>query len=106
MGLFYPHQELEYIDSYIDPGVVYDYCIESFNECGESLWSCDTGFSSAYLGDANFDGYVDVLDVVMLVNFILSTEEPTDEQIFWLDINQDSFLNVQDVVLIVNIILD
>ena len=42
----------------------------------------------------------------MLVNFIILTEEPTDEQIFWLDINQDSFLNVQDVVLIVNIILD
>ena len=106
MGLLYPHQALEYIDSYVDPGVVYNYCIESFNECGDSLWLCDTGFSSAYLGDANFDGYVDVLDVVMLVNFILLTDEPTDDQFFWLDINQDNFLNVQDVVLIVNIILD
>ena len=42
----------------------------------------------------------------MLVNFILLTDEPTDDQFFWLDINQDNFLNVQDVVLIVNIILD
>jgi len=39
------------------------------------------------------------------VNFILSIEVPSEDQLFWLDINQDNNLNVQDVVLIVNIIL-
>jgi hypothetical protein len=85
---------------------VYDYCVESYNECGESTWTCDEGFSGAYLGDSNFDGSIDVLDVVTLVNFILLVETPTEDQLFWVDINQDGSLNVQDVVLIVNIILD
>ncbi len=105
MTLLYPHQNLEYIDTFIEPGLIYDYCIEAYNECGDSSLACDSGFSSAYLGDGNFDGSIDVLDVVTLVNFILSIEVPSEDQLFWLDINQDNNLNVQDVVLIVNIIL-
>ena len=106
LGLVYPHLDSEFIDEYTDSGVIYNYCIESYNECGESSWSCDEGFNGAYLGDSNFDGNIDVLDVVTLVNFILLTNNPTDIQSFWLDINQDESLNVQDVVLIVNMILD
>ena len=66
---------------------------------------CDQGFSGLYLGDSNFDGNIDVLDVVTLVNIILLVNEPNDDQVFWLDMNQDAMLNVQDVVLLVNIIL-
>ena len=106
ISLVYPHQDLEYIDIYAEPGIIYNYCIESYNDCGNSQWVCDTGFSGSYLGDSNFDGSIDVLDVVTLVNFILSIDTPNENQLFWLDMNQDSFLNVQDVVLIVNIILD
>ena len=100
------HQELEYFDEYIESGEIYNYCIESYNECGDADWICDQGFGGSYLGDSNFDGNIDVLDVVTLVNFILLVNEPTDTQLFWLDMNQDSTLNVQDVVLIVNIILN
>ena len=105
LGLIYPHQDLEYLDIYADPGIIFNYCIESYNQCGDSNWVCDSGFSGAYLGDANFDGTIDVLDVVTLVNFILLINIPTDDQAFWLDMNQDGLLNVQDVVLIVNAIL-
>ena len=106
LSIVYPHESLQYIDEFIDDGVVYNYCIESFNDCGNATWHCDEGFGSSYLGDSNFDGSIDVLDVVSLVNFILSINEPTESQSFWMDINQDSSLNVQDVVLIVNIILN
>ena len=106
LGLVYPHQELEYLDIYADSGFIYDYCIESYNECGDSSWVCDLGFNGDYLGDANFDGNVDVLDVVTLVNFILLINSPTENQSFWLDMNQDDSLNVQDIVLIVNSILN
>ena len=106
LGLVFPHQDLEYLDIYTSPGTIYNYCIESYNNCGNSNWVCDSGFSGAYLGDANFDGNIDVLDVVTLVNFILLINSPTDDQAFWLDMNQDNLLNVQDIVLIVNIILD
>ena len=105
LTLVYPHQNLEYFDEYIESGEIYIYCVESYNECGDADWICDQGFGGLYLGDSNFDGNIDVLDVVTLVNFILLINEPNDNQLFWLDINQDSILNVQDVILIVNIIL-
>ena len=105
LTLVYPHQDLEYFDEYIEDGEIYNYCVESFNECGDADWVCDQGFSGLYLGDSNFDGNIDVLDVVTLVNIILLVNEPNDDQVFWLDMNQDATLNVQDVVLLVNIIL-
>ena len=106
MSLIYPHQDLEYIDNFIESGFIYDYCIESYNDCGDSSLVCDFGYSGSSLGDANFDGSIDVLDVVVLVNFIVAIDSPTENQSFWLDMNQDNLLNVQDVVLIINIILD
>ena len=51
-------------------------------------------------GDATGDGYLDVMDVVMIVDFILN-----DEYDMYADINQDGILNVMDVVELVNRIL-
>ena len=56
-------------------------------------------------GDINFDGEVNVLDVVALVNFVIFIEEPTDAEFAAGDLNNDEMLNVLDVVLMVNIIL-
>jgi len=61
---------------------------------------------SSYLGDINEDLIINILDVVLLVNFILSNEIPTDSQFFAADVNSDNIINILDVVLIVNIILD
>ena len=56
-------------------------------------------------GDLNFDAEVNVLDVVLLVNFILDVE-PSSEQFSVADINNDSALDVLDVVLLTNEVLD
>jgi hypothetical protein len=56
------------------------------------------------LGDVNFDGVVNVLDVVLLVNSILNGDSANDYPQG--DLNEDGLLNVLDVVLIVNIILN
>jgi len=56
------------------------------------------------LGDVNFDGLVNVLDVVLLVNSILNGDSANDYP--QADLNEDGLLNVLDVVLIVNIILN
>jgi len=53
------------------------------------------------LGDMNSDGDLDVLDVVALVNIILSGSEPNPLG----DMNGDGNLNVLDVVILANIIL-
>jgi len=57
------------------------------------------------LGDVNFDNAVNVLDIVLLVNFILDESYPTSDQFDASDLNLDLSLDVLDVVLLVNYIL-
>ena len=59
-------------------------------------------------GDVNLDGDVNILDVVLMVNIILSDdlmESASDEQIIQMDVNQDGGVNVLDVVTLVQLIL-
>ncbi len=65
----------------------------------------DFSISDVVLGDINNDSVINVQDVVLLINFILGSIEPTDNQYYAADINSDSVLNVQDVVILINIIL-
>lgn len=59
---------------------------------------------STILGDLNHDGFVNITDVVLLVNYILGTDEGVvigSEA----DINGDTIVNITDVVALTNIIL-
>ena len=71
------------------------------------IWVLDelTGSNQGMLGDINVDGAVNILDVVILVNFILDTQIPTDSEFSASDLNSDGILNVLDIVQLVNIIL-
>ena len=55
-------------------------------------------------GDVNFDGVIDITDIVLVINFILGGE-PTEEQELTADINQDGILNILDVIQVVSDIL-
>jgi len=57
--------------------------------------------SSSEPGDINGDDTVNVLDVVLLVNIILNSDDFTSSA----DLNGDNVVNVLDVVLLVNLIL-
>ena len=57
------------------------------------------------LGDINFDGMVNVLDIIQSVNFVLGQTTPTAQQQQVADVNADGVLNVLDVVGLVNIII-
>ena len=54
------------------------------------------------LGDINADDSVDILDVVMLVNYILSGNT---NDLYGADINSDDTINILDIVALVNIII-
>ena len=58
------------------------------------------------LGDVNADGEINVLDVVMIINFVLFVESPNDIEFWASDLNADGFINVLDVVNLVNVILE
>ena len=61
--------------------------------------------NSYILGDINSDGFIDILDIVLLVNIILGEFEPSENQLSAADLNQDSVIDVIDIVALVNIVL-
>ncbi len=65
-----------------------------------------TCFPIQTLGDINNDSEVNVLDIVLIVNFILMIDQPTEAEFYAGDINSDGQLNVLDVVAIVQMILN
>ena len=58
------------------------------------------------LGDPNFDNDVNVADIVLLVNFILTTDDPTTEQFRAADVNFDGDLNILDVIKLIEMTFD
>ena len=95
-------------------------CVVQENECTPSWCGCD-GFYGEWFctedcgggscvaimlaGDINFDSLVNVVDIVLLVNFIIENNTPTTDQFNAADYNTDGILNVIDVVGIVNMII-
>ena len=63
------------------------------------------GNNQSMQGDINMDGAVNILDAVILVNFVLGFQIPTDAEFTDSDLNSDGTLNVLDIVQLVNIIL-
>jgi hypothetical protein len=72
----------------------------------DSLEECEMACLTPIIieGDINFDGSINVLDVVLMVSFVLG--EPMAEYEYSAsDINQDGIINVLDVVALISIIL-
>jgi hypothetical protein len=63
------------------------------------------GGGSCTAGDVNGDGGIDVLDIVTVVNFIMGTTTPNDDQFCAADFNEDGGIDVLDIVNIVNVIM-
>jgi len=57
-------------------------------------------------GDVNFDGVINVVDIVLTVNYILDELVPNYEEALAADFNQDGLINVVDVVNMVSLVLD
>ena len=55
-------------------------------------------------GDVNFDGSINISDIVIMVNFVLG-QTPTEEQFITGDMNYDGIINIVDIILIVNEVL-
>lgn len=64
-------------------------------------WFRETGL----MGDVNQDGILDVLDIIITVNFVMGNETPTDLEFQRVDMNNDLLVDVLDIVLMVTIIM-
>jgi len=56
-------------------------------------------------GDINSDSMLNVLDIVLVVNFILGSDTPSASEFSAADLNSDGTLNILDVVTLTNLIL-
>lgn len=56
-------------------------------------------------GDINSDAMLNVLDIVLVINFILGSDTPSVDEFSASDLNSDSMLNILDVVTLTNLIL-
>ena len=57
------------------------------------------------LGDVNIDGFINILDILIVVNFVVDIIDLTDTEYFISDVNSDNDVNVSDIILMVQIIL-
>ena len=51
------------------------------------------------------DGNIDILDIVMIVNFILLVNQPDDNEFYLSDFNSDNQIDVLDLTELINFIL-
>ena len=62
-------------------------------------------FEVELYGDVNFDGTLNITDVVLMVNFVITQDTPTEEESLTADMNQDGIINILDVITLVGEIL-
>ena len=100
----FPHGEYEFEviqdDILLDTITIIFTAHESINE------SIYLGIDNINLGDVNGDNIINVLDIVNIVNFILSYSEPDFQASIAADVNSDGVINVLDIIAIVNIIIE
>ena len=53
------------------------------------------------VGDLNYDGEINIIDVILIVNIILGHEFDS-----LADLNEDGTINIADIILLVNVILN
>jgi len=65
----------------------------------------DSGMDECFYGDANFDGILNVNDIMKILNYILIYDVPLGYYRCVSDINGDEIINIQDVINLIFIIL-
>ena len=72
----------------------------------ERFFTFDVFSNASYsYGDVDSNGYINILDVILIVDFIIGNNQPSENQTFLADINNDNIINILDIIDIVDIIL-
>ena len=58
------------------------------------------------LGDINSDGAIDIIDIIIIMDFIIYEEEMNENQLYIADLNGDLIVNVIDIIILVEYILN
>jgi len=85
----------EYGADYWVPGITWDV----HQEFGDTFYPPDNLF--LLLGDINYDGLLNVIDIIAIINLILD-----DIYIVRADLNSNGIVDIVDIIALVNIVLD
>jgi hypothetical protein len=98
MTIYWPSRDTEtnqrkvtYIDGPIEANMAYTF-VEDIGFVGRK-------------GDLNDDDVVDVLDIIITLNYVLGGDTPESKMLWAADMNFDNILNILDVVRLVNFVL-
>ena len=83
---------------------IFSYTLEDGEEGLSRIFTIETGESEPCFGDLNNDDTLNILDVLIIINAILSEE--WDDELSCGDMNSDEILNVLDVIILVDLILN
>ena len=61
---------------------------------------------SGIQGDVNEDSILNILDIVIIANFVIGTDTPSSTEYSASDLNNDGILNILDIVILSNLILE
>ena len=62
-------------------------------------------YDEPIMGDLNTDGIVNVIDIILIVNYVIENENFSNEEINIADINLDGIVNVIDIIIFITLIL-
>ena len=84
-------------------------CYEYDYQCAGGVVQLDNSYCEEVqyqLGDINNDSFINISDIILLVNFIVQINTPSSIEFLASDYNEDFILNVLDIIQIVNVILN
>ena len=96
------------LDQVLYPNDYYYYQIKSSsNIVNITLNEKSYYFSEQFsIGDNNFDGSIDVIDIILIINISIDIYTPSNEEFVASDANQDGSVNILDIIDMVNLILN
>ncbi len=97
-------QKYDYVTLYVPSGCKARYEADSFWGQFTNIVEDSSLDEGSILGDANNDGFVNISDVTVIINYILN-KNPEGFVIDNADANGDHLINMSDVTAIINIIL-
>ncbi len=89
----------------VDGDTLININIFDYNGQSPDMGAFEFGVNDLFLGDVNADHRINILDIILLVNFILG-DEPNEYEFWAADINEDEIVNILDIIVVINIILD
>ena len=89
------------IDSFFDGNQVLIFNTNYIDAASEQIYFTISSNQDSLVGDLNYDGVINVVDVILIVNMALENEFDN-----LADLNEDGFINIFDIVQLINIILN